>query len=104
MRQNSKGISNCRKSILLICIVLATTFFFAMVSDANRLKNNKPPVFAIFTSEENGVTEYIGFGYRVFFQKNDYYGITYLWAGEEDLSVGDPFENKLKVIVSGNLV
>lgn len=104
MRQNIKRMNNFRKSILVICIVLVSTFLFTLFSDANRLKNNRAPMFALFTSEESGVKEYIGFGYKVFYMKNSFYGITYLWAGEEDLSVGDPLENKFKVILSGNLV
>ena len=69
----------------------------------NRVKNNKPPMYALFTVEEKGAKEYIGFGYRVYHQNNSFYAVTFLWADQDDLAVGDPFENKLKVIFSGNL-
>lgn len=104
MRQNIKRKNNFRKYTLVLLIVLTSTFLITLFTDSNRLKSNKPPMLSIFISEENGVKEYIGFGYRVFYQRNSFYGITYLWADKEDLSVGDPLENKLKVILSGNLV
>lgn len=104
MRKNTREKNNFRKYILMTLIVLASTFLFTLFTDLNRLKNNKDPMLSLYISEENGIQEYIGFGYRVFYQRNSFYGITYLWADKENLSVGDPLENKLKVISSGNLV
>ena len=103
MSQNVKKINNFKKPILVICIVLVSISLFTLFSDLNKVKNNKPPMFAIFTKEENGAKEYIGFGYKVYYQEYGFYAITFLWADQDDLAVGDPFENKLKVIFSGNL-
>lgn len=100
----SKQKNKLKKSILIVCIILITMFLFTLLSDEGKVRNNEPPRFARLVSEKNGVKEYIGFGYRVYYQKNSFYGITFLWAGEEDLSLGDPMHNILKVIFSGNLV
>lgn len=103
MRENVKKIKNFKKPFLVICLVIVSIFLLTLFTDLNRVKNNKPPMFALFTVEEKGAKEYIGFGYRVYHQNNSFYAVTFLWADQDDLAVGDPFENKLKVIFSGNL-
>ncbi|QIK57245.1 hypothetical protein G7059_04995 [Erysipelothrix sp. HDW6A] len=103
MEKKIKRKKNIGKTILTVVVLLLSTFLFTVISDANSLKNDKAPKFAFLVSEKGGVKEYIGFGYRVYYQKSSYYGVTFMWADEKDVELGNPYVNRLKVITLGNL-
>ena len=52
-------------TIILVLIVLITTFFCA---DVYKILNNEEPIFSIkkVVYEDGGTTEYMGLGYKIF--------------------------------------